>query len=120
MRTLINTDYTQQISLFEDHDSIEELSKKLAKVPLSVLEGYAEHSDAMHQITLWTALELEGLGASLQHSHNVPGVEDGIKSAFKIPESWAMRAQIVFGGLPDEMPTAPEKESVLKTVKVFK
>jgi hypothetical protein len=31
-----------------------------------------------------------------------------------------MKAQIVFGGLPDEMPTAPEKESVLKTVKVFK
>jgi hypothetical protein len=38
---LINTDYTQQISLFEDHDSIEELSKKFAKVPLSVLEGLA-------------------------------------------------------------------------------
>jgi predicted oxidoreductase (fatty acid repression mutant protein) len=48
---LVNADYTQQISFFEDHDSIEELSKKFAKVPLSVLEGYAEHSDAMHQIT---------------------------------------------------------------------
>jgi predicted oxidoreductase (fatty acid repression mutant protein) len=116
---LINANYAQHISLFEDHDSIEELSKKFAKVPLSVLEGYAEHSDAMHRVTLWTALELEGLGASLQHSHNVPGVVDGIKSAFKIPESWAMKAQIVFGGLPDEMPAAPEKESVLKTVKVF-
>ena len=113
-------DCAQQISIFEDHDSIEELSKKFAKVPLSVLEGYAEHSNAMHQITLWTALELEGLGASLQHSQNVPGVEEGIKSAFKIPDSWAIKAEIVFGGLPEEMPEAPEKKSVLKTVKVFK
>jgi predicted oxidoreductase (fatty acid repression mutant protein) len=120
IHTLANADDTQQISLFEDHDSIEELSRKFAKVPLSVLEGYAEHSNAMHQITLWTALELEGLGASLQHSHNVPGVEDGIKSTFKIPESWALKAQIVFGGLPDDMPAAPEKKSVLKTMKVFK
>jgi predicted oxidoreductase (fatty acid repression mutant protein) len=109
-----------QISLFEDHDSIEQLSKKFAKVPLSVLEGYAEHSNAMHQITLWTALELEGLGASLQHSQNVPGVEEGIKSAFGIPESWAIKAEIVFGGLPEDLPAVPEKKSVLETVRVFK
>jgi predicted oxidoreductase (fatty acid repression mutant protein) len=109
-----------QISLFEDHTSISELSAKFDKVPLSVLEGYAEHSNAMHQITLWTALELEGLGASLQHSQNVPGVEEGIKSAFKIPDSWAIKAEIVFGGLPEEgKPEAPEKESVVKTVRVI-
>jgi predicted oxidoreductase (fatty acid repression mutant protein) len=93
-------------------------------VPLSVLEGYAEHSDAMHQIMLWTALELEGRGASLQHSQNVPGVEVGIKSAFEIPDSWAIKAEIVFGRLPEEgkpeAPEAPEKESVVKTVRVIK
>ena len=110
-----------QISLFEDHTSIEELSAKIEKVPLSVLEGYAEHSDAMHQITLWTALELEGLGASLQHSQNVPGVEAGIKAAFEIPESWAIKAEILFGELPEGgKPEAPEKKAVGKTVRVFK
>jgi predicted oxidoreductase (fatty acid repression mutant protein) len=75
----------------------------------------------MHQITLWTALELEGLGASLQHSQNVPGVEKGIKAAFEIPESWAIKAEIVFGGLPEGgKPEAPEKKAVGKTVRVFK
>lgn len=74
----------------------------------------------MHQITLWTALELEGLGASLQHSQKVPGVEDGIKSAFKIPNTWAIKAEIVFGGLAEELPAAPDKESVLKTVRMSK
>lgn len=74
----------------------------------------------MHQITLWTALELEGLGASLQHSHLMPGVEDGIRSAFNIPPTWAVKAEIVFGGLSGEMPTVPEKNPVSTTVKIFK
>lgn len=74
----------------------------------------------MHQITIWTALELEGLGASLQHSHFVPGVEDGIRSAFSIPSTWSVKAEIVFGALSGEMPVAPEKEPVSKTVRVYK
>jgi uncharacterized protein len=74
----------------------------------------------MHQITLWTALELEGLGASLQHSHYVPGVEDGIRSAFDIPSTWSVKAEIVFGALSGEMPPKPEKEPVSTTVKIYK
>lgn len=74
----------------------------------------------MHQITLWTALELEGLGASLQHSNYVPGVENGIRSAFELPSTWFSKAQIVFGGMPGEMPSVPEKKAVADTVKVYK
>lgn len=75
----------------------------------------------MHQITLWTAIELEGLGASLQHTHfTVPGVEDAIKSAFDIPSTWSIKAELVFGVLSGEMPTKPEKEFVENTVKVYK
>lgn len=74
----------------------------------------------MHQIILWTALELEGLGASLQHSHYMPGVEDGVRSAFDLPSTWSSKAQIVFGGMPGEMPSVPEKKKVADTVKVYK
>lgn len=76
----------------------------------------------MHQITLWTALELEGLGANLQHSHFVPGVEDGIRSAFSLPSTWSAKAEIIFGGLSDKVRPAPEKEKepVTTTVKVYK
>ncbi|OKL62269.1 hypothetical protein UA08_02870 [Talaromyces atroroseus] len=108
------------ISVFEDHTAIEKLHEKFSKFPLTVFEGFAEHSNAMHQITLWTALELEGLGASLQHSHFVPGVEDGIRSAFDIPSTWSVKAEIVFGALSGERPTAPGKEPVSNTVKIFK
>ncbi|KAJ6123303.1 hypothetical protein N7512_005768 [Penicillium capsulatum] len=75
---------------------------------------FAEHSNAMHQITLWIALELEDLGASLQHSHFVPGVEFGILS------SWSVKAEIVFGAHSGKRPTAPEKVPVSNTVKVYK
>ncbi|KAJ5798651.1 uncharacterized protein N7503_006156 [Penicillium pulvis] len=108
------------ISIFEDHTAIEKLHGRFSKFPLTVFEGFAEHSNAMHQITIWTALELEGLGARLQHSHFVPGVEDGIRSAFSIPSTWSIKAEIVFGGLPGEMPTVPEKEPVSTTVKVYR
>jgi predicted oxidoreductase (fatty acid repression mutant protein) len=75
----------------------------------------------VHQITLWTALELEeGLGASLQHSRFVPGVEDGIRAAFDIPSTWSVRAEIVFGALSGERPAEPEKEDISTTVKIYK
>ncbi|KAI9040774.1 uncharacterized protein KD926_007717 [Aspergillus affinis] len=108
------------ISIFEDHTAIEKLHDRFSKFPITVFENFAEHSNAMHQITLWTALELEGLGASLQHSHFVPGVEDAIRSEFDLPSTWSVKAEIVFGGLSGERPIAPEKEPISTTVKVFK
>ena len=99
---------------------MEKMQEKFPIFPITVFEGFAEHSNAMHQITIWTALELEGLGASLQHSHLIPGVEDGIRSAFDIPSTWSVKAEIVFGGLSGEMPAVPNKEPVSTTVKVFK
>ncbi|KAK6379614.1 type II nitroreductase [Exophiala oligosperma] len=107
------------ISLFEDHTSIENLHGRFSQFPITVFETFAEHSNAMHQIALWTALELEGLGASLQHSHFVPGVEDGIRSTFDIPPTWSVKAEIVFGALAGDRPTKPEKKPVSTTVKVF-
>lgn len=113
-------DCSRQIFVFEDHTAIEKMHQKFPKFPITVFEGYAEHSDAMHQITLWTAVELEGLGANLQHSHFVPGVERSIRSAFSIPSAWSIKAQIVFGALSGKMPIAPEKLPVSDTVKVYK
>ncbi|KAJ5287586.1 hypothetical protein N7478_003272 [Penicillium angulare] len=108
------------ITVFEDHAAIEKQHAKFSHFPIGVFEGFSEHSSAMHQITLWTAIELEGLGASLQHSHMMPGAEEAIRSAFDLPSTWAPKAEIVFGGLSGDMPAAPEKEPLSTTVKVFK
>lgn len=53
------------------------------------------HSDGAHQISLWTALELEGLGANLQHYN--PLIDEKVRAEWKIPADWELKAQLVFG-----------------------
>ena len=64
----------------------------------------------------WTALATENIGASLQHYN--PLIDEKIKEAFDIPESWELRAQMPFGSI--EAP-AGEKEFLPDDVrfKVF-
>jgi predicted oxidoreductase (fatty acid repression mutant protein) len=56
---------------------------------------WSQHSCAMHQFVLWTALEAEGLGASLQHYN--PLIDDEVKQRWNVPESWRLVAQMPFG-----------------------
>lgn len=55
----------------------------------------------MHQFTLWTALDAAGLGANLQHYQIVESVVTRAAEMYKVPESWSMQAQLVFGGVAD-------------------
>ncbi|KAH7412214.1 nitroreductase family protein [Phaeosphaeria sp. MPI-PUGE-AT-0046c] len=57
---------------------------------------WSEHASAMHQYALWTALEEEGLGASLQHYN--PIIDSKAQVHWDIPVDWKLRAQLVFGG----------------------
>ena len=49
----------------------------------------------MHQYVLWTALEAEGLGVNLQHYN--PPIDKRIESDYDVPETWSLKAQMVFG-----------------------
>ena len=51
----------------------------------------------MLQIHTWDALELEGLGANLQHYNFLPGFTDQVRGQWNLPESWDLKAQLVFG-----------------------
>jgi len=51
----------------------------------------------MLQIHVWDAFELEGLGANLQHYNFMPGFQDLVREQWKLPESWELKAQMVFG-----------------------
>ncbi|KAI1824746.1 Nitroreductase-like protein [Xylaria intraflava] len=61
---------------------------------------WGEHSSAMLQFALWTSLEAEGLGASLQHYN--PLIDARVASEWGVPESWTLVAQLVFGGRAGE------------------
>ena len=64
---------------------------------------WSNQSSAMHQLVVWTALEAEGLGASLQHYN--PLIDDEVKQEWNIPSNWKLIAQMPFGN-----PTAPAGE----------
>jgi predicted oxidoreductase (fatty acid repression mutant protein) len=77
---------------------------------------WSEHSSAMHQFALWTALEAEGFGASLQHY--CPLVGEQTAARWSLPASWTLKAQLVFGGKvggpADELKTQKPLEERLK------
>ena len=72
----------------------------------------------MHQFVLWTALEAEGLGANLQHYN--PLIDVKLGTLFDVPESWNLKAQLVFGKPEGERPGAKPKNDLEKSLKVFK
>ncbi|MDF2924017.1 MAG: nitroreductase [Paenibacillaceae bacterium] len=51
----------------------------------------------MLQFAVWTALALEGLGASLQHYN--PLIDAEVSKVWNIPASWKLTAQMPFGAV---------------------
>jgi predicted oxidoreductase (fatty acid repression mutant protein) len=80
---------------------------------------FAEHSDAMAQIQIWTALELEGFGANLQHMGALPAVEEAIRKEWNVPGDWSLKANMNFGGMAQEQPARPDKLPLEETLKVY-
>ena len=71
----------------------------------------------MHQFVIWTSLEIEGFGVSLQHYNEV--IEEDVKKEWNIPRNWKLIAQMLFGkptADPDEKQFNPLKDRI----KVFK
>jgi uncharacterized protein len=81
---------------FEDQDPLDALAKKN---PLfgDLVPSWSDVSSGMHQYLVWTALELQGLGCNLQHFNFMPEFAEGVVKEWKLPESWKLKAQLVFG-----------------------
>lgn len=78
---------------------------------------WAQHTNAMHQMVIWTALANEGIGASLQHYN--PLIDDVVKQTWNLPETWQLIAQIPFG-TPTSTPGEKEFKPIEDRFKVFK
>ena len=101
---------------FEDQDVVKSLQKEYAlykdNFPIWSLQ-----SNGMNEFIIWTALESEGLGASLQHYNEV--IEEDVKKEWGIPATWKLLAQMPFGkptATPDEKDFSPLEDRV----KIFK
>ena len=104
------------ILFFEDEAIVRQLQNDFALYQ-DRFPGWAQHTNAMHQMVIWTALANEGLGASLQHYN--PLIDEVIKETWKLPETWQLIAQMPFGA-PTAQPGAKQKQPVEDRFKVFK
>lgn len=100
------------VLFFEDQNVIKGLQEQFAlykdNFPI-----WSEQSSGMLQLVVWTALESEGLGATLQHYN--PLVDEEVKKEWNIPESWKLIAQMPIGhpvAEPGEKDFAPISERV--------
>jgi len=104
------------VLFFEDTSIVESLQSKfpLYKDNFPV---WSQQSSGMHQYVIWTALEIEGFGASLQHYNEL--IEIQVKKEWSLPNNWKLIAQMPFGK-PVTMPDEKEFQPLEDRIKIFK
>lgn len=92
------------ILFYEDQAVVRDLQERFPTYADS-FSVWTEHSDAMHQYVVWTALAAAGVGANLQHY--APVVAEQVRQTWDINPNWQLIAQLVFGGV--EQPEGDKK-----------
>lgn len=87
------------ILFFEDQNVIKGLQEQF---PLYAdkFPTFSENSAGMAQFAVWTALANKNIGASLQHYN--PIIDEQVRQAWSLPESWSLSAQMPFGSNENE------------------
>lgn len=104
------------ILFFEDINVIEQLQRNY-DLYHDNFPVWAHQSNGMLQYIVWSSLEIEGLGASLQHYN--PLIDREVKSSWHIPPNWKLIAQMPFGK-PTAPPDKREYTSINERLKIFK
>ncbi|KAG6011670.1 hypothetical protein E4U43_008188 [Claviceps pusilla] len=81
------------IVFWESGNAIKQAAEKHKSVA-HMFGEFSEHANGMNQILVWSALELEGVGANLQHFNAIPGVEDAVKKFCQVPDDYKLRAHL--------------------------
>ncbi|URJ62310.1 MULTISPECIES: nitroreductase family protein [Paenibacillus] len=104
------------VLFFEDNNVIAGLQQQF-EAYADNFPIWANQSNGMLQLVVWTALEQEGLGASLQHYN--PLIDEKVKNEWNIPEHWKLIAEMPFGK-PTFQPGDKEFQPIEERVKTFK
>ncbi|MGO4528460.1 nitroreductase family protein [Paenibacillus sp. 2TAF8] len=104
------------VLFFEDNNVVAQLQQNFAAYADN-FPIWSNQSNGMLQLVIWTALEQEGLGASLQHYN--PLIDEKVKQEWNIPENWRLIAQMPFGK-PTAAPGEKEFQAIEERVKVHK
>ncbi|WP_459478418.1 nitroreductase family protein [Clostridium saccharoperbutylacetonicum] len=104
------------VLFFEDYSVVEALQEQFALYKDN-FPVWSEQSSGMHQFVVWTGLEIEGFGASLQHYNEL--IVDDVKKEWNIPDKWKLIGQMPFGK-PVADPSAKEYQPLENRIRVFK
>lgn len=104
------------VLFFEDQSVVEGLQKKfpLYKDNFPI---WSQQASGILQYNVWTSLEMEGLGASLQHYN--PLIDDQVKKEWDTPSNWKLIAQLPFGN-PTDPAGDKDFQPLEERVEVFK
>jgi predicted oxidoreductase (fatty acid repression mutant protein) len=80
---------------------------------------WGEHTQGIHQILVWTALELEGVGANLQHMNAIPPIEMAIKKFAGVPDDYKLKAHLNYGDEQGSRPESPPKLPITETLTIL-
>ena len=103
------------VLFFDETKTVKEMQEKFSPYADN-FPIWASQANGMLQFAIWTMLDNMGLGVNLQHYN--PLIDDEVKKYFKVPESWTLVAEMVFGELLE--PAKPiEKLPINERVKIF-
>lgn len=97
------------VLFFEDQTIIKGMQEKFALYSHH-FPSWSEQANGMNQLVIWTGLEAEGLGCSLQHYN--PLVDGAVAKEWGVPATWKLIAQMPFGH-----PTAPAGEKTFLPIE---
>ncbi len=101
------------ILYFEDLLITENLQKQYPTYAVN-FPIWAAQANGMLQFSIWCALAGVGIGASLQHYN--PIIDADVRTAFKVPATWRLIAQMPFG----EILSTPQDKTFEPLEKRFK
>ncbi|KXY49986.1 nitroreductase family protein [Bacillus sp. FSL M7-1020] len=104
------------VLFFEDEAIVKSLQEKFAAYAEN-FPIWSHQASGMHQLVVWTGLEAEGLGASLQHYN--PLIDDEVKQEWNVLANWKLIAQMPFGN-PTATPGEKEFQPLEERVKFHK
>ncbi|MED4293011.1 nitroreductase family protein [Priestia megaterium] len=103
------------VLFFEDEAGVKSLQKQFPSYADN-FPIWSNQASGMHQLVIWTALESEGLGASLQHYN--PLIDEEVKKEWNIPSNWKLIAQMPFGN-PTLQPGEKEFQPIENRVRFY-
>ena len=100
---------------YVDEDTVKRMQDQFPRYAQN-FPVWAQQSNGMLQISVWTALRDLGIGANIQHYN--PVIDDALRKLFDVPASYTLVAQMPFGGIVTPA-GAKDAENVDDRVKVF-